>query len=663
MKRFTLSILLLIATTSGFAQNKLTDSLKYLLNLAQEDTTRVLTIAELGLQFRNSNPDSSIYYGQRALALARQIKFRKGEALALSNIGLAMREKGDLSGALELEIQAVQIAEENNYVHELAFGLRRIGLVYMDLRNYSVALTYLYRALHNHESVRYRRGIAIEHMNLGMTYEYMDQLDSALFHVQKAEAGKDHIEDLYPEVNRVFGNIYAKKGNKELALNYYNKGIQAGLKLNDFRTISFIHADAAGMFRRLNEIDSSIAYAKRGVEYGQRASYKKGILFSSIILSELYDSIDPKVALHYYKIATAAKDSLFGAGNIQTIQTLISKEEARQNEVKLAKAAYQNQLKQYGLLAGLGIFLIIAFILYRNNRQKQKTNKVLEATLANLKSTQSQLIQSEKMASLGELTAGIAHEIQNPLNFVNNFSEVNEELLTELKDELNNGRTDEAMDLANDAIENQKKINHHGKRADAIVKGMLLHSRASSGTKELTDINALCDEYLRLSYHGLRAKDKSLPAGQAGFNAKFETNFDSTLEKINVIPQEIGRVILNLINNAFYAVSEKGKKLGHQNYEPTVTVTTKKLNSHLDDPLGRGKVEIKVVDNGIGIPDLIREKIFQPFFSTKPTGQGTGLGLSLSYDIIRAHGGEIKVKSNEGDGSEFIIQLPIEDLK
>ena len=658
MKRFILLILLFIATTVSFGQNKLTDSLKYLLSFAQEDTTRVLTMAELGLQFRNSNPDSSIIYGRKALALAKQIRFQKGEALALSNIGLAMREKGDLPAALELEIQALQIAEENNYVNELAFGLRRVGLVYMDLRNYSVALTYLYRALHKHKSVKYERGIAIEHMNLGMTYEYMDKLDSALFHIQKAEAGKNYIEDLYPEVNRVFGNIYAKKGNKELALHYYNKGIQAGLKLNDLRTISFINADVAGMFRRVNETDSSIAYAKKGVEYGQRASYKKGILFSSTILSELYDSIDPKVALHYYKIAAAAKDSLFGAGNIQTIQSLISNEEARQKEIELAKAAYQNQLKKYGLLTGLGLFLIIAFILYRNNREKQRTNKVLEATLNNLKSTQSQLIQSEKMASLGELTAGIAHEIQNPLNFVNNFSEVNEELLSELKDELSKGKMEDVIALANDAIENQKKINHHGKRADAIVKGMLQHSRASSGTKEPTDINALCDEYLRLSYHGLRAKDKSFNA--IPINIGIETNFDPTIEKFNIIPQDIGRVILNLINNAFYAVNEKKEKLAHENYEPTVTVITKKLNVRPDDSVGRGKIQIIIKDNGSGIPESVKDKIFQPFFTTKPTGQGTGLGLSLSYDIVKAHGGEIKVVTIQGSGTDFIIDLPME---
>jgi two-component system, NtrC family, sensor kinase len=279
----------------------------------------------------------------------------------------------------------------------------------------------------------------------------------------------------------------------------------------------------------------------------------------------------------------------------------------------------------------------------------------LRNSLESLKATQSQLIQSEKMASLGELTAGIAHEIQNPLNFVNNFSEVNTELIDELKKELAVGNRQSAEEIANDIKENEAKINHHGKRADAIVKGMLQHSRSSSGQRELTDINALCDEYLRLSYHGLRAKDKS-------FNAKFETHLDSSLPKVNVVPQDIGRVVLNLINNALYAVSEKMKReradekgdSSHvsplTSYEPTVTITTKKLND---------KIEIWVKDNGNGIPDSIKEKIFQPFFTTKPTGQGTGLGLSLSYDIVKANGGELKVETEEGKGSEFMIVLPV----
>ena len=265
----------------------------------------------------------------------------------------------------------------------------------------------------------------------------------------------------------------------------------------------------------------------------------------------------------------------------------------------------------------------------------------LQSSLDKLKSTQSQLIQSEKMASLGELTAGIAHEIQNPLNFVNNFSEVSNELLDEMKDEFKKGDTEEGFAIAEDIKQNLEKILHHGKRADAIVKGMLQHSRSSSGVKEPTDINALADEYLRLAYHGLRAKDKS-------FNAIMKTDFDESIGNINIIPQDIGRVILNLITNAFYVVDEK-KKSGVESYEPTVTVSTKKIN---------GKVEVKVKDNGSGIQQKVLDKIFQPFFTTKPTGQGTGLGLSLSYDIVKAHGGELKVETREGEGSEFIISLP-----
>jgi signal transduction histidine kinase len=267
---------------------------------------------------------------------------------------------------------------------------------------------------------------------------------------------------------------------------------------------------------------------------------------------------------------------------------------------------------------------------------------VLEKTLTELKKTQTQLIQQEKMASLGELTAGIAHEIQNPLNFVNNFSEVSNELLDEMKTELVIGNKQSAIEIAGDVKQNLEKILHHGKRAEAIVKGMLQHSRASTGQKELTDINALADEYLRLAYHGLRAKDKT-------FNAKFEMDLDKSIEKINVVPQEIGRVILNLINNAFYTVSEKKRQLNGV-YEPTVVISTRKLED---------RIEVKVKDNGNGIPQKVLEKIFQPFFTTKPTGQGTGLGLSLSYDIItKGHGGELKVETKEGEGSEFIIQLP-----
>ena len=297
-----------------------------------------------------------------------------------------------------------------------------------------------------------------------------------------------------------------------------------------------------------------------------------------------------------------------------------------------------------------GAIEALVFSMALADRQKERLEALvtertdeLNNSLTTLKTTQSQLIQSEKLASLGELTAGIAHEIQNPLNFVNNFSEVNSELITELEQEVSKGNVAAVKAIAKDIRENEQKIVHHGKRADAIVKGMLQHSRTSSGVKEHTDINALCDEYLRLAFHGLRAKDKS-------FNAKFETNLDPTIGTLNVVPQEIGRVILNLINNAFYAATER-KKLNAAHFEPTVTVSTKKAGD---------RVEIRVEDNGVGIPQRVLDKIFQPFFTTKPAGQGTGLGLSLSYDIVtKGHGGELRVETKEGEGSVFVIVLHI----
>ena len=301
------------------------------------------------------------------------------------------------------------------------------------------------------------------------------------------------------------------------------------------------------------------------------------------------------------------------------------------------------------------LFILLGFVIYKYQRnfivkrEKERTQqkelaqaKEIEKAYNELRNTQAQLVQSEKMASLGELTAGIAHEIQNPLNFVNNFSEVNAELIAEMNEELSKGNLEEAKQIAKNIDENEQKIIFHGKRADAIVKGMLQHSRSNSGQKEPTDINALCDEYLRLSYHGLRAKDKS-------FNASMVTDFDPSIGSIPVIAQDLGRVILNLINNAFYAVDDKKRSILKDNYNPTVTVSTKKVND---------KVEIRVADNGKGIPQKVLDKIFQPFFTTKPTGVGTGLGLSLSYDIVKAHGGEIKVETNEGEGTTFIIQLP-----
>jgi two-component system, NtrC family, sensor kinase len=277
----------------------------------------------------------------------------------------------------------------------------------------------------------------------------------------------------------------------------------------------------------------------------------------------------------------------------------------------------------------------------------------LENTVATLKATQNQLIHAEKMASLGELTAGIAHEIQNPLNFVNNFSEVSTELATEMKEELATGNMQFVNEIADDLIKNLEKITLHGKRASSIVTGMLMHSRTSTGEKELTDINALADEYLSLSYHGLRAKDKS-------FNAEIKTDFAPNLPKINIIPQDMGRVLLNLINNAFYAVQQRNLAGLNEGYKPIVTVSTKLISDANSSIGSKRAIFVSISDNGSGMSPETKAKIFQPFFTTKPTGQGTGLGLSLAYDIItKGHGGTIECESVEGVGTEFLVKLPV----
>jgi signal transduction histidine kinase len=429
----------------------------------------------------------------------------------------------------------------------------------------------------------------------------------------------------------------------------FTNGKKWAIYYSDYRNLCLIHGKISILYDAQKQTDSTLKNADLAIFYGKKINARLGLLQIYEFLSSYYDKKDPAKALNYLKEYNAVRESLYGTKNMQAMQNLVVAEAQRQQEIIEVEKAYQNKIKMYALLGGLIVLLLVAVMFYRNsvNQKKsrillQQQKNELEQSLRQLRTTQTQLVQAEKMASLGELTAGIAHEIQNPLNFVNNFSEVSTELVKEMVQEVDKGNTDEVKAIANDVVQNLEKINHHGQRASDIVKGMLQHSRSSSGVKEPTDINALADEYFRLAYHGLRAKDKT-------FNATMKTDFDESIGKISIIPQDIGRVVLNLITNAFYAVNEKLKQ-GIADYEPTVSVVTKKVNH---------QVEIRVADNGNGISANIVDKIFQPFFTTKPTGQGTGLGLSLSYDIVKAHVGELRVETREGIGSELIIQLPI----
>jgi signal transduction histidine kinase len=655
MKLITLFIAFIFTITAATAQNKIVaDSLVKQLTLSKSDTNRVLLLIELSGIYNRANPALSLKYAQEGLTLARKLNYKKGEAQCLHRIARALNIQGRDPEALALLLEAKKINEAIGNFIGLSDNLRILGIIYSGQDDYTNAMHYLFQAnevAKRLNKVPFQPSAAM--MAIGDAYFRFNQLDSALVYLQQAYkiASVNKVDYLLDNILTVTGQAQTAKGNDAQAMENFFNSIPHSIPDSDHQNLNQTYLGIAKLFQKRGQKDSSIAYAKKALAEGQVISNVRGVLDASQFLASIYEGINQHEAFNYFKVAMSAKDSLFNAEKIKQVQNVGFVEQQRLQSIKAEKLEYKNKLRLYALLSAVGVFLLLAIILYRNNLNKQKANKVLhhkneeiQNTLKELKATQLQLVQREKMASLGELTAGIAHEIQNPLNFVNNFSDVNKELIAEMKEEIDKGNTEEVKAIANDLEENEQKINHHGKRADAIVKGMLQHSRASTGKKELTDINALANEYLRLSYHGIRAKDKS-------FNANFKTDFDESIDKIEVVPQDVGRVLLNLYNNAFYAVSEKKKQL-NESFEPTVEVTTRKQN---------GKVEISVKDNGGGIPQKVVDKIFQPFYTTKPTGQGTGLGLSLSYDIIKAHGGELTVESKEGEGAEFIIQLPISD--
>ena len=651
MKFFLLFLLLISKMVSIVqGQNTIFNSPEHLENNFTRDTNSVKRLLDSSNKYSFYNTGTGLALAEKALDLARELHFKKGEVEALNTIGEAVHFIGDYPRALKMQFEALAINREMKDPAGEAETLGYIGIVYNDLGEYRQALQYLLPANKIYEQLpgMFRGSFALS--NTGDSYDFLKIRDSALYYQRMAyekfsDPSRAHLKSF---LLRHMGFIYFEIGKNDSALKFYNDAISNSSFSNDKLNTGLTQKKVAELYESVHQYDSSLYYVRKAFDNAQSVPSKLQMLQASSLLAKLYKEIQyPDSALHYLDIATTMKDSLYGPEKFRQIQLLMLEEQQREQTVAQQAQQFRNKIKYILLLSALGIFLLLAFILIRNNRHKQMANNLLseqkstiEKTLTELKSTQAQLIQSEKMASLGELTAGIAHEIQNPLNFVNNFSEVNTELIEEMEKEIDNGNIAEVKAIASDIKDNEQKINHHGKRADAIVKGMLQHSRSSSGVKEPTDINALVDEYLRLAYHGLRAKDKN-------FNATMKTDFDESIGNINIIPQDIGRVILNLITNAFYAVTEKKKK-NIDGYEPTITVSTKKINN---------KVEIRVADNGNGIPQKVLDKIFQPFFTTKPTGQGTGLGLSLSYDIVKAHGGEIKIETKEGEGATFVVNL------
>jgi signal transduction histidine kinase len=668
MKKVSFIVMVLLHMSLAHGQINMLDSLQRQIQITTNDTTKVDLLNSLGYYFTFIRQDSSVFYLAQSIELAEKIDYPNGSQLGYVNLAIVLNTTSNYPKALEMALKSLKIAEQLTTNRQSSMAEIYAHMAYINWRNGghdTIALNEDRQSILLYENA----GVGMEKMrfsffpflHLANIYLKWNKPDSALFYAKKGYDVSLHYsfsDQLALSVSAsALAHVYEETGNYKLAREYYQVGIENVKKYNvpllQARLFNYI----ARFFKKTGHPDSCIYYAGMALQLSRNHTFGEHATDAANLLTQMYELLQkPDSALKYMKIMVAAKDTIFSQSKQQQIQLLNFDEGQRQKDINAAKERYRNQLRFYALISAAGILLLLTIILYRNNRNKQHANKVLELqkkeidrqrtkaekALQELKSTQSQLIQSEKMASLGELTAGIAHEIQNPLNFVNNFSEVNSELIAEMKQEIEKGNIEDVKSIAHNIDENEQKIIFHGKRADAIVKGMLQHSRSSSGVKEPTDINALADEYLRLAYHGLRAKDKS-------FNATMKTDYDETVGKINIVPQDIGRAVLNLITNAFYVVAEKKKQL-QDGYEPTVTVTTKKEGD---------KVFISVKDNGNGIHQKVLDKIFQPFFTTKPTGQGTGLGLSLSYDIVKAHGGEINVETNEGQDSTFIIYLPI----
>jgi signal transduction histidine kinase len=625
------------------------DSLERVLaNYKKEDTIKVNILYNLAAYLIDTNTTSSLQYVREGLRLSRKLNVPAKVALGnliLANIYGSVNNK--LDSAVFVSLEGLEIAERLHLDQRSLQFYQYLGGCYRLLGNFDKAEYYDNKSLDAYTSQKNDTLILRTLQELLAVYSEKNQRDKVKLILNRALPMAAALKDEY-----VLGMILWNKagndeyeGNFQLALNSLHKALAIWKKLIDYHGIAYSLFSISSTYLQMNNKDSAGWYAYSALDTAKKYHLEKETRDAySALFNFHYHYKDYKKALEERLILDSIQNEFT---NSQTGQTTMRAEMQYEQEKKNLLASIAQERKEAAarrerilVYTIISAFVLLAAFLIYNNRQKQRANIRIEKAYGELKTTQAKLIQSEKMASLGELTAGIAHEIQNPLNFVNNFSEVNEELLNEMKEEMDKGNYTEARLVMDNIIDNEHKIKHHGHRADSIVKGMLLHSRETKGEKESRDLNALAEEYLRLSYQGLRAKDKS-------FNASLKTQFDPTIGKVS-ISQDFARVLLNLYNNAFYAVSEKKKGMP-ENYEPTVSISTQRVN---------GKVEISVKDNGTGIPENIKEKIFQPFFTTKPTGQGTGLGLSLSYDIVRAHGGEISVNNKDGQGTEFVVQLP-----
>ncbi len=571
------------------------------------------------------------------------------EAVITAELGYYIYENGDNDAGVKMCFTALKLAEQTGNKQAIGTVYNNLSVCYAD-NNLALGKAYGEKALKFARAAKDTMTIAYA---LGNLTRYCLRLhetnEASSYALMFVKWSVSNYIDQAPFALMSWTRFLPL----DKKLKYFRYAAMIAANRHDDSNLSEALLNTSDYYLKNNRRDSALYYARKVYQLTAGSSLRTR-LYPTLLLSRSFSNKADstlKYIVQYYAI----RDSVQNFDKAQHVQALAFADEQNRREIEAKQEKYVADLELYGLGVVAAFLILLAIILWRGSRRRKIANELLqeqkeqlEETLNELEATQNQLIQSEKMASLGELTAGIAHEIQNPLNFVNNFSEVSMELVDEMELELSKGDKDEAIAIATDIKQNLEKIRYHGLRADSVVKGMLQHSKAGSGTKEPTNINNLASEFMRLAYHGLRAKDKT-------FNAEMVMHLDPDLPLVNVVAQDIGRVLLNLFNNAFYAVQQKQKTAG-DDYKPTVEVST----SLFTPPSGSQGIYLRVKDNGTGIPDSIKEKIMQPFFTTKPTGEGTGLGLSLSYDImVKGHGGKIDVDSEEGEYTEFAVWLPL----
>jgi two-component system, NtrC family, sensor kinase len=664
MKQLIIILFLSLIAGNIGAQSRRIDSLMAQIN-PSDDFDKTNALLRQILVFPHGDAEL-LKYEKQKLVNAELAGNTLSQLFALLIIERLNFYMGNLPEALNADLKGIRLCKDNQNYRYLGWFLQSEGLVYALTGDEKKSSDFLQQAFVAATKAKDTVTSIDILSNMETSYSSLKKPDSALYCARRelrlfanlSEKNKRKMERAgvgdAPEGDLADAMNVANQPDSSLI--YSRKALALEMRQRPRLNPELLNT-MANSFLKKGQPDSVVKFGL--LSYNILLKTKRWDLLAKTcdVLAKAYEGHDDKKSLYYLKALLVVNDSSRLNINSARFQLLTDRDQQYAQELKDAREKLNARVRLYLAIGAALALMIIGIILWRNYKRQKLNNHLLseqkeeisaqrdnlEKALGELKSTQAQLIQSEKMASLGELTAGIAHEIQNPLNFVNNFSEVNKDLLVELNEELDKGNIADAKEIADNVIANEEKISHHGKRADSIVKGMLEHSRSTSGQKEPTDINQLADEYLRLSYHGLRAKDKS-------FNAELVTDFDPDLPKVNATAQDIGRVLLNLFNNAFYAVNQKQKTAG-ADYKPEVTVSTSAKNS---------AVIIKVKDNGTGIPEHVKEKIMQPFFTTKPTGEGTGLGLSLTYDmVVKGHGGSIEVDTKEGEYTEFTVKLPL----